>query len=741
MLRARPIDGPFALTQRQSNTERIYCLNEVAARQGLQKGIGLGEARVLCPGLQTAEATPRADARFMRVLARWAGQYCPWVGLEEEGLALDVTGAAHLRGGEMPLLADMAERLARAGISHRAGLADTRGAAWAIARHGGALATPPSAGAAKTVIHPAPHISGKSTDAAAKNGNATSFQHTVNGKTDDFLTGMHHASIGTATAPTAIPTERSEAVAPQREGPPAAPRTLVTATGDAAGAKPQAGHPPAALSGSNKAPATAQSGAKRHPQAMPATLFQAETGPSGSPKANQRTSISSARRFRRNPTSTENPPQNLSLATDTPSHHKPASSAGRSNIAPERGNANIAQKANYPDTPPKEQGFAAAKARQSAVPNKRITPSLKNGGPASQGERGTTLLQPTDRASRPPEAAPFIIIPQGEAQCFLAPLPVAALRLPAPTCLRLQRLGIRTVGDLTTLPRPSLTRRFGAEVLLRLDQAFGALPEPVSPLPPPAPFAFRMTLPEPIGLLKDVSAGLERLLTQLCARLEATGKGARRLIFTARRVDQASVQVEVRLARAMREAPRIARLFERGLDGLDSGYGIDQIRLEAVELETLPLRQASSYKAAGPDDALADIITKLGNRIGLENITRLLPADSHLPEKSFSVAPAAYSEAANGWTSPALRPLIIFAPEAIAGHSPELPRRFCWRRLWFRVAHIIGPERIAPEWWFDHPDWRSGVRDYWRVLTFEGRRLWLFFTPQNPGWFVAGEFA
>ena len=136
VLRARPMDAPFALSQRQSNTERIYCLNQAASAQGLQKGMGLGEARVLCPGLQTAEATPEADARFMQVLARWATQYCPWVAIEPDGLALDITGAAHLRGGEGPLLDDISARLTRAGLSHRIGLADTYGAAWALARHG-----------------------------------------------------------------------------------------------------------------------------------------------------------------------------------------------------------------------------------------------------------------------------------------------------------------------------------------------------------------------------------------------------------------------------------------------------------------------------------------------------------------------------------------------------------------------------------------------------------------------------
>jgi len=114
VLRARPTDAPFALSQRQSNTERVYCLNEAASQHGLQKGMGLGEARVLCPGLQTAEAAPEADARFMQVLARWATQYCPWVAIEPDGLALDITGSAHLRGGEAPLLEDISARLTRA---------------------------------------------------------------------------------------------------------------------------------------------------------------------------------------------------------------------------------------------------------------------------------------------------------------------------------------------------------------------------------------------------------------------------------------------------------------------------------------------------------------------------------------------------------------------------------------------------------------------------------------------------
>ena len=57
------------------------------------------------------------------------------------------------------------------------------------------------------------------------------------------------------------------------------------------------------------------------------------------------------------------------------------------------------------------------------------------------------------------------------------------------------------------------------------------------------------------------------------------------------------------------------------------------------------------------------------------------------------------------------------------------------------TARATGPERIAPEWWLEEEGWCAGVRDYWRVETHQGRRLWLFHTPLTAGWFVQGEFA
>ena len=322
----------------------------------------------------------------------------------------------------------------------------------------------------------------------------------------------------------------------------------------------------------------------------------------------------------------------------------------------------------------------------------------------------------------------------------LAGLPVAALRLDDGTITALQRLGLRSIGALEAAPRAALARRFGPGLLLRLDQALGRQSEQVVPEAEPPHYGVRLTFPDPIGLVEDVMAGTARLLDQLCVRLKAQEAGARTLCLTLRRVDQRVQTVELRLAGPLRDAGRILPLFERGISEVDAGYGIDQLRLEATLVEALPVEQIS-HVSSGRAGRLEDLISRVGTRIGLENVQRFLPADSHVPERGFLIAPAAWSEPGGPWVALRPRPLRLFPPEPISGSGSQPPRSFRWRRMELSIGRATGPERIAPEWWLEDENWRSGMRDYWHVETWQGLRLWLFHTPQAPGWFVQGEFA
>lgn len=430
----------------------------------------MADARAFCPGLRTVPADPVADDRFLAALRRWAMRYCPWVGFEGgDGLVLDITGAAHLHGGEAAMLADMRRHLARTGIGVMLGLGDTRGAAWALAHHGEGVAAP-----------------GQS------------------------LAGIGH-------------------------------------------------------------------------------------------------------------------------------------------------------------------------------------------------------------------------------------LPVAALRLDGDAVIALQRLGLRRIAELDAAPRAPLARRFGMDLLRRLDQALDRQPEQISPAVEPPHFAARLTLPEPIGLVSDVMAGTARLLDRLCLRLKQAEAGARILHLTLHRVDHDSRLVELRLAAPLRDPARILPLFLPGVASADAGFGIDLMRLHAVVAEPLPVHQISHV---GRDtEGLDDLVTRIGTRIGLDNIQRFLPAESHIPERGFTLATAAFSRAEGPFVTLRPRPFRLFLPEPVAAPDVRLPTRFHWRGMLLTTARASGPERIAPAWWVDDPAWRSGIRDYWRVETTAGRRLWLFHTPQSSGWFTQGEFA
>ena len=136
VLRARPINGPFVLTLKENNANRVYCLNTEAQQQGLQRGMPFSDARAFCPDLQSSMADPVGDQRFLMILHRWAMRYCPWVGLEKpDGLVLNITGSTHLFGGKTAMLTDIRHRLTRAGIAVRIGCGATRGAAWALAHY------------------------------------------------------------------------------------------------------------------------------------------------------------------------------------------------------------------------------------------------------------------------------------------------------------------------------------------------------------------------------------------------------------------------------------------------------------------------------------------------------------------------------------------------------------------------------------------------------------------------------
>jgi protein ImuB len=146
-------DTPLVVAEPVKGALRLAAINDPAARLGLRPGMALADARAMYPRIVIADADPDADRRMLIAIADWCDRYTPLVGLDPpDGLLLDITGCAHLFGGEEALRRDIVARLGDQGFQARAAMADTVGCAWAVARYG-------EDNELRTRRHPPPHPS------------------------------------------------------------------------------------------------------------------------------------------------------------------------------------------------------------------------------------------------------------------------------------------------------------------------------------------------------------------------------------------------------------------------------------------------------------------------------------------------------------------------------------------------------------------------------------------------------
>jgi len=343
------------------------------------------------------------------------------------------------------------------------------------------------------------------------------------------------------------------------------------------------------------------------------------------------------------------------------------------------------------------------------------------------------------------------VAPGGQ-EVALAPLPAAALRLDAEVATSLPRLGLTTVGQVADLPRTEFAGRFGAQALLRLDQALGRADEALAFRRPPTPWWERRAFFDPLSALADLERAVGDLLEALCARLAAEAKGARRFEAVFHRADGERFPIRVGAGRPARDPARLLKLFAPKLEFVDPGFGIDAVTLSADRVAPLAALQVRlTDREAETAEALAALIDQLGNRLGPDRVWRAAPFESHAPERAVARRPAGDAPAETAWDPERPRPLRLLRPpepiEALAPVPDDPPAMFTWRGRRRRVRRAEGPERIAEEWWRDprvRPD-RRRIRDYYAVEDADGERFWLFRAglyegPDPPRWFLHGLF-
>jgi protein ImuB len=247
--------------------------------------------------------------------------------------------------------------------------------------------------------------------------------------------------------------------------------------------------------------------------------------------------------------------------------------------------------------------------------------------------------------SRPAaKAMPFnaVVVEPARARDFLAPLPVGLLRTrPELQALPevLERLGIRTLGELAALPSRAVAERFGHPGLLALDLSRGR-DTPLEPRRPFEPVVERLDLPEAASG-QQLERALELLIARVLARRERRGRSLRGLALSARFVAGGTWRTAVTLRHASADPARIRLALSQKLAELPAPS-------ESLALEVEAFGPPAQDQGRLLDEAdvvrrsrLGEAVRQARQAAGADAALRVLDVDpdSRIPERRAVLAP------------------------------------------------------------------------------------------------------
>ena len=343
----------------------------------------------------------------------------------------------------------------------------------------------------------------------------------------------------------------------------------------------------------------------------------------------------------------------------------------------------------------------------------------------------------------------------------LSLLPVAALRLSAADEAILIQTGLRQIGDVFAMRRAALSMRLTANFLLRLDQLLGDVAEPLQPVIERQPVYVVQHWVEPLAGLEGLTQMVADLLAELSDKLMKKEQVARWFEIGWQRVDGSCARLHYHLSRPSNELALLMRLCTDAAEKIDAEFGLSCSWVQAYGLTdtvsvTALLGTDTQTVQAEKADQLLDI---LAAKFGPGKVQRLVPQDSWQAEQREQRATLAQAVDKHSphldWQVPspaqmlAPRPVRLLDPpepiQAMALLPDNPPVMIRWRHHSWKVMRATGPERIGPSWWqIDRQKTRS--RDYYRIETNEGARLWIYREGlpergEESAWYLHGFFA
>jgi protein ImuB len=334
-------------------------------------------------------------------------------------------------------------------------------------------------------------------------------------------------------------------------------------------------------------------------------------------------------------------------------------------------------------------------------------------------------------------------------------LPIQTLSAVAAHQRTLARLGCQTLGQVRALPRGGLSRRFDAQLLAALDQAYGLRPEVHEWVTLSDTFCGRLELMNRVDLAPALLFAARRLLVQMSGWLAARQCGVS--AFTLRwrhdslwaRAPGDGGELTIRTAQPTRDIEHLTRLLAEHLAKVDLGAPVGDIALEAVETHHFKDQNLSLLPDANQTgESLALVLERIAARLGPERVLRPRVVEDHRGEWMCQWQPC--EQAPPGAQRRTLGRLVdipqptFMLPEplrlATRGHRPLYQGE---------LQLLAGPHRVEGGWWDrmeeeGQASTRNVMRDYWVALNEHSGLLWIFQTrlaDDETAWFLHGHFA
>lgn len=341
-------------------------------------------------------------------------------------------------------------------------------------------------------------------------------------------------------------------------------------------------------------------------------------------------------------------------------------------------------------------------------------------------------------------------------------LPLETLTATRPHRTTLFQLGCQTLGQVRALPRGGISRRFDAELLTALDQAYGLRPPAHVWITLPETFRLKLELLSRVEMAPAMLFGARRLLLQMCGWLAARHAGT--TAFTLRWAHD-SIRgrdvgegggLTIRTAEGTRDIEHLCRLLAENLAKVELEAPVLGLELVADDVRPLEVASASLLPdTVNKGESLNLLLERIAARLGPDRVLRPVLVADHRIEWMQHWQPASeYRVNSKGASKGKAKNK---PPEAVAMPQPTFvlatPLRLAMRgpRPMFQgpLQLLAGPHRVEGGWWHRFKD-EAGEkthlvrRDYWVAMSEHAGFLWVFqgrLADEETGWYLHGTFA